>query len=972
MGLLSTLGLAPLKVPVGAGSALPDTPPPPDAQPVQGAQGEGDGKKGPDPKADYELKRDAAQKLLDALNAHAQKAHVAVETAQAAAELLTAKGHADASEWPKAMAEVEKARKTCVAGKGFADKFGEYVTKRAEIRALITAASVGGLDVTAGQALAAGADTKAAAPTRNYKGGLADLDKVSKDLGGKLKKWYVDDTAPKIKALKSKKATAFITGEIAEAEAMHKQVSDAIKAKQWRKAHLTGTQLYGRIAAADHMAEWRQSFEAQRPKTLAAIKKLKAKPALAGQGVLIDKRLEAADKMASKEEMQTADGVAELGAIESRCAAMLTLADSAAAYAKERKPADDAFAALQTHKAAKQIDKEIAAIRQQLASAELLAGDAGAGKPRGVIKDDPTGQNFEGARIVIKQAVSDLAAAKKVADGLNGVVDAQAAAGAQPPDDKALKKAVADLRKEAAAARKSPQAALAKTELDNCDAALKEVDTKIADKQPDVAAQVLIGASLQLVAARKILVEHTRYIDLQKALEKRRKALLPDPVGTQIKPKLDALQLLLDQATAHDKAGAFAEAAATVHQGDTAAKDAEAASVARKAYNDRSAKVQKVVDHADYAAIKVDQDKLMADALAKADGFDFAAAGKLLDTVENRVEAAKIEKLAKDKPGDKKLLEACKKMLAKGGAAEVDALIQRLPDDVDKSVIEKIAKERFGGIEIVSDDGAGAQVALKQMCKLMTKVPPDVVKKNPSLKKIKRVAAGGASYSDQQSEVEMNKRPGIVGNTKADFPSAAGRLPDREEDCKPANDNPEDIFDFNMLHELAHAIDDASHFMAGRENQADYGGWVSHGGKVEDIATAVADWYKFNANAEERQYVLDLVLGNTPVVPPKPAVDGDKWEARKKKVDDWIVGATTNNVWSNQALSEAIKIDKRIYHRAYTNSWVSYAADARKRGITGYQFRAPGEWFAELFAAFKLGKLKPSHPSAGWLAKIST
>jgi hypothetical protein len=42
--------------------------------------------------------------------------------------------------------------------------------------------------------------------------------------------------------------------------------------------------------------------------------------------------------------------------------------------------------------------------------------------------------------------------------------------------------------------------------------------------------------------------------------------------------------------------------------------------------------------------------------------------------------------------------------------------------------------------------------------------------------------------------------------------------------------------------------------------------------------------------------------------------------------------------------------------------------DARKRGIHGYQFRAPGEWFAELYAAYYMGMLKPEHPAVkDWL-----
>jgi hypothetical protein len=60
-----------------------------------------------------------------------------------------------------------------------------------------------------------------------------------------------------------------------------------------------------------------------------------------------------------------------------------------------------------------------------------------------------------------------------------------------------------------------------------------------------------------------------------------------------------------------------------------------------------------------------------------------------------------------------------------------------------------------------------------------------------------------------------------------------------------------------------------------------------------------------------------------------------------------------------------------IFHEAYAQDWVSYLAAARKKGMTGYQFRAPGEWFAELYACFHSGKLKKTHPSAKWLSKLS-
>ena len=98
----------------------------------------------------------------------------------------------------------------------------------------------------------------------------------------------------------------------------------------------------------------------------------------------------------------------------------------------------------------------------------------------------------------------------------------------------------------------------------------------------------------------------------------------------------------------------------------------------------------------------------------------------------------------------------------------------------------------------------------------------------------------------------------------------------------------------------------------------------------------------------------------------------DAWKKRLKDVDDWHTLATTEGVWSNNANSMNIAMkDGRIYHQAYKGTWVSYQASARSRGITGYQFRAPGEWFSELYAAYKIGKLKSKHPSVSWLSKLS-
>jgi hypothetical protein len=86
--------------------------------------------------------------------------------------------------------------------------------------------------------------------------------------------------------------------------------------------------------------------------------------------------------------------------------------------------------------------------------------------------------------------------------------------------------------------------------------------------------------------------------------------------------------------------------------------------------------------------------------------------------------------------------------------------------------------------------------------------------------------------------------------------------------------------------------------------------------------------------------------------------------------EKWHAVATAHNVYRRQGDCDFLKIGDYVYHEAYARNWVGYLHAARLKGLTGYQFRAPGEWFAELYAGFRSNKLGPDHPAREWLTTL--
>ena len=75
----------------------------------------------------------------------------------------------------------------------------------------------------------------------------------------------------------------------------------------------------------------------------------------------------------------------------------------------------------------------------------------------------------------------------------------------------------------------------------------------------------------------------------------------------------------------------------------------------------------------------------------------------------------------------------------------------------------------------------------------------------------------------------------------------------------------------------------------------------------------------------------------------------------------------SKGLWGDgDGAASAAAVGGRVYQEAYRSDWYSYDVGARSAKVTNYQFRAPGEWFAEIYAMYFMGKLPATHPHYQW------
>ena len=160
-------------------------------------------------------------------------------------------------------------------------------------------------------------------------------------------------------------------------------------------------------------------------------------------------------------------------------------------------------------------------------------------------------------------------------------------------------------------------------------------------------------------------------------------------------------------------------------------------------------------------------------------------------------------------------------------------------------------------------------------------------------------------------------------------------------------------------------VDDKQSFMNGKAGSSKYGGWHDYGNNVSEVAKAIQGKCGYD-ETWIKNYLLNRSSGEPP---PDDPSDQVAWDTKRDAAKAWCDAIRTKKkLWGDKGACAAHKFDDgRVYHEAYGGRWVSYEFAARARGVSGYQFRAPGEWFAELYAAYATKKMRPGHPDYGWL-----
>jgi hypothetical protein len=331
----------------------------------------------------------------------------------------------------------------------------------------------------------------------------------------------------------------------------------------------------------------------------------------------------------------------------------------------------------------------------------------------------------------------------------------------------------------------------------------------------------------------------------------------------------------------------------------------------------------------------------------EADRWDSAWAGDKAEKLTDKAEHDKALTRVKDRLAD--LLKHATALA--DSAKSVMGTSKDNPTSDQKSAIYKKALEDHYGITIENPDNM-ANTHLDRVFDMFGTVPVGDAKQD-KLKILRYMKdrpgdkwSGSGAYNKTELAVKMG-----------DFGDASG-MENYEIDGEvlPANS-----FDVTTLHEIGHAVDFNHSIMSNNGAKAACGGWQSE--TVDSIAAVYLTELKktpgLSTTVDEGALstAIKAALSAGTTAKPDPIVQAD-WE----KVVAFLTTKclpirSANSPWFK---STQVIVGDRVYQQAYSTTWVSYLHGARaSTKVNNYQWRAPGEWFAEVYAISWLKKKKP-------------
>lgn len=319
--------------------------------------------------------------------------------------------------------------------------------------------------------------------------------------------------------------------------------------------------------------------------------------------------------------------------------------------------------------------------------------------------------------------------------------------------------------------------------------------------------------------------------------------------------------------------------------------------------------------------------------------------------------------------------------LARGQKSALKKLFASTPDgSVDR--LKKMFETRWNvktGADTTEANGVEWDApGLRRSFAVLDKLPASHVEGNKDFKKYLRYddgkGMGGGYFQGSTGVVSMDYTSGQATMDQKNVSEAGDPL------------NGVNRFDKVVRHEVGHAVDKRMGWSDGSEPATDgRGGWKTYGSSFGTVASEMIAASAGGIAGLTADQKTDVVADMTWCVANKA---GSSLLGRLKARGWWagLEAGVKTDVENDQVLralkyalvgkspwykapNGGIALGGRVYQESYGNDWSSYKASTRSRKVSQYQFRAPGEWFAEAYGAYyepgasRGGTLKASDPS---------